>query len=453
MKWSRQTLAIAALSVLWGLTALWGIGQLNARRQADALLQNKYNRAFYESLQRTKNVEALLSKGLASANTEQMDTLFSDLWYNANAAQENLHQLPLSHNVVARTSKFLAQVGDYAYSLAKRNRSQPLSDKDWKTMQRLYSTAVSVNRQMALVDREARTGRLRWKEVTGGLSSRLPRQSLTTAADQSFRRVDAQLQEVPVLLYDGPFSDHIQRRTPLGLTGDMITSGQAQQIARRFVDFAGTAPGSAKVVRNIGGKIPAYSIEFRTGTKTADVIRVDVSKKGGHVVYYLNSRSVPQVKISDDRARILAQNFLTSRGIKNMVPTYTLRERNILFVNFAYKQDNVIVYPDLMKVQVALDNGQILGYEALGFLMSHHRRDLPAPKLTMEQARAKVSPRLQVLSERMAVVPTTGLNEVLTYEFKARLGEDTFLVYINALTGDEERIFKLIRLPNGTLTL
>lgn len=60
----------------------------------------------YESLQRSKNVEALLSKGLATASPEHMDTLFSDLWYNANAAQENLLQLPLSHQVVARTAKF-----------------------------------------------------------------------------------------------------------------------------------------------------------------------------------------------------------------------------------------------------------------------------------------------------------------------------------------------------------
>ncbi|MGB9792288.1 MAG: germination protein YpeB [Thermacetogeniaceae bacterium] len=453
MKWSRQTLAVAALSILWGATALWGIGQLNARRQADALLQNKYNRAFYESLQRTKNVEALLSKSLASANSEQMDTLFSDLWYNANVAQENLHQLPLSHSVVARTSKFLTQVGDYAYSLTKRNRNQPLSEKDWNTLRRLYTTAVAVNREMALVERQARTGRLRWQEVTSGLAERLPRQSLATAADQSFRRVDAQLQEVPVLLYDGPFSDHIQRQKPLGLTGDMVTSAQAQDIARKFVDFAGTPPKSTKVVRNVGGKIPAYSIEFRTGTGSTDVIRVDVSRKGGHVVYYLNYRSVPTRKLSDSRARLLAENFLRSRGIKNMIPTYTLRQRNILYVNFAYKQGDVVIYPDLIKVQVALDNGQILGYEALGFLMSHHKRDLPAPKLTLEQARAKVSPRLQVLSGRMAVVPTAGLDEVLTYEFKTKLGGDTFLVYINALTGDEERIFKLITLPNGTLAL
>lgn len=453
MKWSRQTLAVAALSILWGATALWGIGQLNARRQMDALLQNKYNRAFYESLQRTKNVEALLSKSLASANAEQMDTLFSDLWYNANVAQENLHQLPLSHSVVARTSKFLTQVGDYAYSLAKRNRNRPLSDKDWNTLKRLYSTAVAVNREMALVERQARTGRLRWQEVTSGLSKRMPRQSLATAADQSFRRVDAQLQEVPVLLYDGPFSDHIQRQKPLGLTGNMITSAQAQDIARRFVDFAGTTPKSAKVVRSVGGKIPAYSIEFRTGTKATDIIRVDVSKKGGHVVYYLNYRSVPTRKLSDSRARLLAENFLKSRGIKGMIPTYTLRQQNILYVNFAYKQGDVVVYPDLIKVQVALDNGQILGCEALGFLMSHHRRELPAPKLTLEQARAKVSPRLQVLSSRMAVVPTSGLDEVLTYEFKTKLGSDTFLVYINALTGDEERIFKLVKMPNGTLAL
>ena len=124
MKPSRQTVAIIALAVLWGATVLWGIGQLRARRQADVLLQNKYSRAFYETMQRTKNVEALLSKGLVSGSPDQMDAILSDLWYNANSAQENLSQLPVSHDVVARTSKFLSQVGDYAYALAKSNKTR-----------------------------------------------------------------------------------------------------------------------------------------------------------------------------------------------------------------------------------------------------------------------------------------------------------------------------------------
>lgn len=452
MKWSKQTVAITALSVLWVITAFWGVAQVNARRQADALLQNKYQRAFYSSLQRTKNVEALLSKGLASASPAQLDRLFSDLWYNANSAQENLHQLPISHNVVARTSKFLTQVGDYAFSLAKSNHNQPLSDKDRETMESLYKSSIAVNREMTQVERESRTGRFHWTEVQRGLAQRLSRGSLASA-DNSFRRVDAQLQEVPVLLYDGPFSDHIEKMQPLGLTGKTVTSAQAQDLARRFVDLRGAQPRSVRVAGEVRGKIPAYSFEFRMGTKATDVVTADVSKKGGHVVYYINARPVPTIKISDERARTLARDFLNSRGIKNMEPTYSLRERNILFISFAYKEGDVIIYPDQIKIQVALDNGQILGYEALGYLTSHHKRDLPAPKLTMQEARAKLNPRLKVETERMAVVPTGGKNEVLTYEFKGGLGEDTFLVYINALTGDEEHIFKLVKLPNGVLAL
>ena len=58
-----------------------------------------------------------------------------------------------------------------------------------------------------------------------------------------------------------------------------------------------------------------------------------------------------------------------------------------------------------------------------------------------------------MLSERLALIPTSSKGEVLTYEFKTKLGDDVFLVYINAQNGEEEQILKLLNLPNGTLTL
>lgn len=448
----RYTTAIVALAVFWGITAFWGITQVQARRQAEALLENKYNRAFYESLQRSKNVEALLSKGLATASPEHMNTLFSDLWYNANSAQENLHQLPLSHNVVARTSKFLTQVGDYAYSITKRGQDEKFKEDDRQTMQKLYSKARSLNREMAAVERQAAAGRFHWTEVRHGLSKKFPKGSLATA-DNSFRRVDSQLQEIPILIYDGPFSDHIERANPLGVTGDSVTVEQARDIARNFVDFKGATVTEVRNAKSVRGKIPAYSFEFSTGDRPENVVTANVTKKGGHLVYYVNPRPVTSATISDAEARSLAEGFLKERGLNNLVPTYSIKVQNILTVSFAYQQGEVLIYPDLIKVQVALDNGQILGYDALGFLMSHHKRDLPKPELTMAEARQQLNPRLKVLAERMAVVPTSGMHEVLTYEFKGEMEGDTFLVYINALTGEEEHLFKLLETPSGTLVL
>lgn len=449
---NRYFYGVVSLLVLWGLTAFWGLNQLQAKRRAEMLLQNKYNRAFYEAIQRTKNVEALLSKGLVSASPGQMDRLFSDLWYNASAAQDNLNQLPVSHNVLARTSKFLAQVGDYAYSLTKQNRTGALSDDDWKTMEKLYSSSISLNRELIAVEHQAATGRFRWTEVRQGLIRNLPQGTVATA-DRSFRHIETQLQEVPVLVYDGPFSDHIQLIKPMGLTGNMVTVEQAREIARRFIDLSGSKIRSVRTLGITKGKIPAYRFEFRVGDRKWEIATVDVSRKGGHIVNMINPREVSRSSLSDEEGQRKAQNFLVSWGVASMVPTYSLRQQNILTVSFVSKQNDIVIYPDLIKVQVALDNGQILGYEALGFLMSHHQRKLPQPKLTLEQASARLSPRLKASTGRLALIPTSAKDEVLTYEFKGQLGKDTFLVYINALTGDEQQILKLLKLPHGTLSL
>jgi germination protein YpeB len=214
----RETYAIVGLAVLFGLAAVWGGFQLKERRVAEAQLVNKYNGAFYESLQRTKNVEALLSKGLASGSSDNMDNLFSDLWYNANTAQANLHQLPVSHQVVAQTSKFLTPVGDYAYAITKRDQGKKLTERDRQTMSELYKKSQDLNRELSRVQRQAAAGSFSWTEVRQGLNRNLSKGQLS-GADDSFRRVDSQMQEVPVLIYDGPFSDHLERAKPGGVTG------------------------------------------------------------------------------------------------------------------------------------------------------------------------------------------------------------------------------------------
>ena len=80
-------------------------------------------------------------------------------------------------------------------------------------------------------------------------------------------------------------------------------------------------------------------------------------------------------------------------------------------------------------------------------------RTLAAPKLTAGEASASISPYLTPDEGRLALIPTAGLNEVLTYEYlcQAENGEEV-LVYLNADTGMEEQILILLRSDNGVLT-
>ena len=102
---------------------------------------------------------------------------------------------------------------------------------------------------------------------------------------------------------------------------------------------------------------------------------------------------------------------------------------------------------------MALDNGGVVEYNASGFLMNHTDRDLSQVALTADEARESVSPYLTPDEGRLALIPTAGLNEVLTYEFhcEGQNGEQV-LVYINAETGYEEQILILLQTDNGVLT-
>ena len=59
-----------------------------------------------------------------------------------------------------------------------------------------------------------------------------------------------------------------------------------------------------------------------------------------------------------------------------------------------------------------------------------------------------------VTDYRLALIPSPGQNELLTYEFKC-LGRNNqnVLVYVNATTGEEEQILILVINENGVLTV
>jgi len=51
------------------------------------------------------------------------------------------------------------------------------------------------------------------------------------------------------------------------------------------------------------------------------------------------------------------------------------------------------------------------------------------------------------------MIPTEYKTEVLCWEFKGKVEDREFLVYINTQTGKEEDILVILNTPNGTLTM
>ena len=166
-----------------------------------------------------------------------------------------------------------------------------------------------------------------------------------------------------------------------------------------------------------------------------------------------SDREVSVENLTYEQANEKGIEFLNQKGFNNMKQTYYLKNEGVITINYAYQQDGVLMYPDLIKLKVALDNGQILGIETTGYLNNHTQRDVSKVKITKEQAKEKLNKNLNIQSETLAIIPTEWKTEKLCYEFKGKVEETEYLVYINAENGEEEQILIITNTPNGVLTM
>lgn len=423
------------------------------QREYRQAMENQYNLAFFELVDYVQNVENYLAKSLISTSPEHGAETLTKVWKEANLAQIYLSQIPINNEGLSNTEKFLNQVSDYSYSLSRKNiYNESLTQEDLDNLQDLHEYCVDLQNTLNQLSAEMTDGTISWKELTKKGSTMFAQQVSNNSKD-SFSNIDTNFGEYAGLIYDGAYSEHIDKADKKGLTGNDISEDQARSIAEGLI-----GKDRIKETNSLGlsenGNIPSYSFNciLNDGNKN-NPVSIAISKKGGHIIFMNYNRDIGAEVISDEDANRIGKEFLESKGYSNMKETYFLKESGIITINYAYNQNGVVVYTDLIKVKIALDNGEILGMETTGYLNSHEVRQIPEPGITLEEAKSHLNQRLEILSEGFAIIPTEWKTEIFCYEFKGKVDDTDFLVYINAANGKEENILVIIDTPNGTLTM
>lgn len=418
-------------------------------------LQGEYSKSMYDLIGSVQNIRVNLGKSAVVGSREQGIVVFEEIFRNAAIANDKLHSLPISQQTIGDTSKFLTQVGDFCYSLAKASsEGRDLSDQDYASVDRLKEESFSLEQQLKNISMDINEGKVKWgeirKKVTGVLASNTE-QPLTT----KFEGIQKQIMQYPALIYDGPFSDNVLDIKPRITSEKEVSQKQAEEVARTVigkdkVESISLEPNQGK------GIIDSYrfSAALKARIDKNERVVCEISKNGGKVIYLLNNRSVNDAKIDAKKAIDIGVNYLKGIGYNNMTSTYSLNYGTTVVTNYVYKQDNVMIYPEQIKLKISLDDGSIIGIESEKYLRAHQEnRKIPSAKITAEQAKARVGKRLNVNNVRLAVVPTETNKEILCYEFSGSYKDDSFLVYINAETGYEQKIVQIINTPNGQLTM
>ena len=442
---------LSVICVLLIIVGILGAILYKKQREYRQASENSYNMAFFELVDYVQNVETYLAKSLISSTPEHGAETLTNLWREANLAQAYLSRLPIESQELASTEKFLNQVSDYSYSLSRKNiYDEKLTQDDLNNLKELHTYSVDLENTLNQLSEDLNNGRFKWGELTEKGTVAFA-QEVDNISKESFSNLEENFHEYAGLIYDGAYSEHLTSSEPKGLTGDDIDENKAKEIAENFV-----GKNNIKETNNLGysenATIPVYDFSI---TNNEDLnINISVSKKGGHIVYMNTNREVNTEIISQEEANQKGKDFLTSKGFPNMKETYFLKQEGIVTINYAYMQDNVIMYPDLIKVKVALDNGEILGIETTGYLNNHvENRDISNIKISEEEAKKDLNTDLEIISSGLAVIPTEWKSEILCYEFKGKVDDREFLVYINTENGREEDILIITNTPNGTLAM
>lgn len=406
-------------------------------------LEYSYARSMGDLTDGLEKMKTALEKSEYCSTATMQHQVSTAIISYGGSAKANISHLPFSDDNSAKIEKLVSVAEDYAfYTSRKLSSGQGFSEDDFKNFKTIGEYIGKLNGTLTEIRQELGESNLKIGKAESLLGNTLNVPD-APAFDDGLKNLNEELDSFPTLLYDGPFSDHIEQQTPAFLEGkEEITKEEAILKAAEFLE---TDRGNLKCDIETQGPLAAFEVR-------GENLSANVTKAGGEISWAKKSADIDDTKLSYEEALEEAREFLSDAGISDVKESYYIINDNTCTINFNAVQDGITIYPDLIKITVELNEGGIVEYQAQGYLMNHKTRENTAPKITEEQAAEKVSKNLTVESANIAIVPTEGKNEVLTYEFHCSSSDgNKLLVYINAETGFEEDVFILDQSDNGII--
>ena len=423
-------------------TGFWGYQEHQEKNAILIHAENNYQRAFHDLTYQVDLLQDKIGTTLAMNSRSQLSPALADVWRITSEAHTDVGQLPLTLMPFNKTEEFLSKIGDFSYKTAVRDlEKEPLTDSEYKTLKQLYSHATEIQQELRKVQHQVIENNLRWMDVELALASE--KENLDNTIIDGFKTVEKNVEEYSESNFGPEFTQMNAKNNNSFkyLNGEEITKEEAMSEARKFLRI------KEQVEMNVtengdGSDFGFYSITVNTPKQDSDIY-MDITKKGGYPIWVLNHREINEANLSLNDATEKAKKYLNDQNFKDLQLFESAQYDNVGVFTFVAMQDDVRVYPDSIRVKVALDEGGIIGFSANDYLMAHHKRTIPKPQISLEQALGKVNPSVKVMENRLAIINDDLGEEALCYEILGIINNDTYRIYINALDGSEEKVEKL----------
>ena len=430
--WLAAVISLGVTSLALGTMLTFGWMNMNGM-QAD--MASVHTQSLYELNSIVDNLDTNLSKARVSNSSNDQVRILSDIAVESEMAEVILERLPVDTQLTQNMTSFVNKMGDSAQSMlyAVAN-GKKLTASQKASLEYMYDMNLEMKRVL--------------NELTATASAKDMLKAMKGKEcniSASFGNLENNTIETPKEIHDGPFSDSIKKVSAKNLEAlEEINATRAEELAAKyFEDYNLTNVRCTG--ETVAEQLECYNLILETNDGE---MMAQLSKKGGKVVMFNSYKDCNSKNFSVERCIDIAQDFLDDLGFDDMKPVWTSENGTTCNLNFAYEDDDVVFYPDMIKVKVCEERGIVTGMEGISYVLNHIDRNAGKAKISESQAKSAVSPLVEIKASRLTVIPFED-NEALAYEFYGNYGDQTYYVYIDAKTGEEIQIFTVIGTAQG----
>lgn len=416
----------------------WGYQMRSDKQTVLIKAENQYQRAFHELNANVDQLHRELAKLQILTHEEAQRKGLANVWRLANLAQNDISQLPLAFLPFQETQQLLHNISDFAYQSTLRDTKQkPFSAKEKQLLQRLYKRTGEINQDLSKVQTAVIQKKLRWMDVELALAEPKagPRDNMII---DGFKLVNQKVMAYHDLDW-GPTSKAKHWAQDPQLIGKKPLS---QTVLQKKAEAYAGGKATRQVKRKLLNERGVAEFVVRRSADNSK-IHVQLNQYNGWPISFMDSRALGNAKWSAKQAVQAAENYLRKHGLPAMNMVAVDKYERAMSVTFVENMHNMLIYPHKMVLNVALDNGEIIGLQSdLPFAGTKSKAfaSWKADKIPQQSARAFLAPAFKVRTVQLAVIENERGQEVLCYQFDGKLDHLYSRVFINAQTGAEERL-------------
>lgn len=401
----------------------------------DAETANGYHATLFEMVSVSEDMDNNLSKLRVSSGSNEQRKLLTEILVDTALMESAIERIPLDAATGTDISSFVNKTGSYARTLlAKLAAGKTLTETEKNTINYLY-------------------------EINSQLYNELNRLA-TTMTEKEFREfLNGQEGSVSQGFGEAGQGTHAEPED----TVDAPFSGEGNVGHSRLEELPEiTSSRAEEIVKNAFNGYHVQNVEFTGETVTGEMqcynfvlidendieIYAEVTKHGGKLAFFDTYEACTQKNFDLNTCDTLAREFLATLGMNDLEAVWLSDTGMTADITYVSKSGDVRVYSDMVRVRVCESKGRVVGIDAKGYLLNHGERNLNAV-LSVNEARSYLGGQVTPYEVHLALVPVDG-EEVLCYEYACNYGEEEYVIYLDANTGDEVQVYRVRESARGS---